>query len=223
MAKTSRGPKKTPPAPVDATQLVLGFVSAVGVIRQSWETWHRLFMDDNRCRFDLQANAPTLAETINLSLTITLYMLIAQLNDPEISMNDPHKRNLVLRRVLDSVAPPKGTLARDRIEAHYARMQPTLEKLKQWRNAVGAHKDLMTSLKIMEHLDNPTVTPNPLPFIPVMDVLMTVEGLVAITDEIVNHHLSGVEWYQGRVSTEVQNVATLLRRGTRERDNPDFP
>jgi hypothetical protein len=120
--------------PVDKGKLTVAFAGASQLLRRQWDALNLLFVDLNRPR-GLCDLIPDLADAAATAFTVMVYLEIAKLHDPLESMGQPSKRNLVLRRVIDEIAPPTGTPERDKIEAEYMRIQPTVEKIKQWRNA----------------------------------------------------------------------------------------
>src|SRR5258706_11532254 len=147
------------------TKLALGFFASAGMIRKQWDSFHHLFLANAQRTKAIDALAPELCDAINTALTVIVYQLLAQLNDPVISNNNPQRRNLVLRRVIDEIAPPAGTAQRKKIDADYQAMLTTLDKLKRWRNAVGAHKDLETAFGVIDYMLDPSANVNPIPFI----------------------------------------------------------
>ena len=91
-------------------------------------------------------------------------------------------------------------------------MEPVLKRLKEWRNKVGAHKDLDTALMVMEHLDNPSTTANPIPRIDSNDLNYTVASLIAIVDAFVTHHLpSNNQWHDNTAIAEIQRITETLQ------------
>jgi hypothetical protein len=128
--KKQRKPQTIPP-PVDKVRLTLAFAGAVQVLRRQWDSLYFLFVANKDRRRALAHFAPNLSDAAALAFTVMVYMDIAKLHDPVITMNQPNKRNLVLRRVIDEIAPPAGTAERVAIELEFAKIQPTVEKIKE--------------------------------------------------------------------------------------------
>src|SRR5205823_1948058 len=143
------------------------YVATVVNLRRDWDALANLFMDAKR-RAYLYKAFPHLADAISTQLTISVYMGIAQLFDSPETFNDPKKANLVLRRVIDDLAPAAGTAERKSIEADYSAMEPTVKLIKKWRNVVGAHRSLTTILALVDYMKSGKTQPHPLPHIPLM-------------------------------------------------------
>jgi hypothetical protein len=193
MARKLKRHTRPAPPPVDKIKLAIAYVGAVDLLRRQWESLYYLFIGDQITHRWIKTAIPALADSVGLSLTVMVYLEIAKLHDPATSMNRPDKRNLVLRRVIDELAPPTGTPARSRIEDEYLKLQPTAAKIKDWRNSVGAHKDLLMSLRVMDHLLNRS-QPHPLPFIPLFELQSAVNSIFEITDLIVATYLPDMSW-----------------------------
>jgi len=194
------------PAPYDKTKMAAAFAISVGHIRRQWDALHYLFRVP-ATKQSLIKITPALSDIIATSLTVTVYILITQLYDPPISMKDPTKRNLVLQRVLDELAPAKGTPERAKIDAEFERVKPTFDKLKIWRNCVGAHKDLTTAIGIVDHILGART--NPIPRIPLADVEETVKWLISLKDVVAANHCPRLVLEVGDISGEADRLARI--------------
>lgn len=200
-----------PPAAYDKKKMFGFFWATVRNIRRDWDAVSCLFGDPKRREF-LQKSFPAFADSIGTHLTISVYMGLAQLFDPPESFGDPNKRNLVLRRVIDDVAPPIGSPERTQIENDYKAMEPLVKRLKDWRNAVGAHRSLNTTLALMDYIENGHSTAHPLPHIPLMELHATLERLIGITDDLVKQVQGKFEpWYEPEVVREVDRLFAFVK------------
>src|SRR5258708_7250308 len=107
--------------------------ASVATIRRDWDAFSHFYLDGKRREY-LNREVPTLADCVSTSLTVSIYMGLAQLFDPLMTFNQPSKSNLVLRRVIDDMAPPAGTPERAQIDADFVAMGPTIKLVKDWRN-----------------------------------------------------------------------------------------
>jgi hypothetical protein len=207
MNKSKQKPARKPP---DKNEMLLAFASSMQLMRRQWNALELLFVDSVQ-RGKLYAFAPRLCDAIHTALTVTLYLEIVKLHDPLFSNNDVNKSNLVLRRVIDEVAPPVGSRERAAIESDYDKMQPTIKKLKDWRIGFGAHKDLVKSLQMQSHLNNRDREPNPIPRIVVKELRECVDGHIRITDCMISYYLPDFQWYDDQIGEEVRKVVELVR------------
>jgi hypothetical protein len=182
------------------------FVADVVSLCRDWEAFANCFMDKNRREY-LQSTLPALADCISTVLTTSVYMKLAQFFDPMETFNDYAKSNLVLRRVIDDIAPPAGTPERHQIEADYDAMEPTIKLIRQRRNSFDAHKSLATTLAIVDYIKSGSTLPHPMPRIPLGQVADTLTRLVNITD-LMTAHVEGkqVSWYDKRVIQEIKTI-----------------
>lgn len=199
-----KGPTGTPPV-YDKQKMFDFFLASVAKLRRDWDALANLFMDAKR-RAYLTKNVPVLGDCISTLLTVSVYMEIAQLFDPLMTFNDHRKSNLVLRRVIDDMAPPVGTAERTQIEADYMAMESTVKLIKEWRNVMGAHRNLITTIRLTDYVRSGHKQPHPLPHIPLMDVHHILECLVNITDAIVDHAGVASSSYDFAVVREVDLI-----------------
>jgi hypothetical protein len=206
MKKKSKG---KPPV-YDKRKMFNFYRAALIRMLTDWDAFRHLFLINDRNSY-LKQHAPRLKDSVSTQLTIAVYMGIAQLFDPLATFNNPKHSNLVLRRVIDDLAPPTGTLGRNEIESHYKAMQPTVEKIKNWRNKIGAHRSLTIALELVEYIESSGAKPHPLPFIPIKEVTEVLHGLVRITD-ILTLHVDGeqFQWYDGGVIPEIESLFVKL-------------
>jgi hypothetical protein len=208
MAKKKNSKGKSPV--YDKRKMFNFFRAALIRMLTDWDVFRHLFLITDRNSY-LQQHAPCLKDSVSTQLTIAVYMGIAQLFDPLATFNDPKHSNLVLRRVIDDLAPAAGTPERNEIEGHYRAMQPTVEKIRKWRNKIGAHRSLTIALELVEYIESGGAKPHPLPFIPIKEVTDVLHGLVRITD-ILTLHVDGqqFQWYDGAVIPEIENLFAKL-------------
>src|SRR5438128_812904 len=101
--KKAKGPTGTPPV-YDKRKMFDFYRASVATLRQDWDALAQLFMDGTR-RAYLDQAVPTLADRVSTLLTVSVYMGVAQFFDPLMTFNHHSKSNLVLRRVIDDLAP----------------------------------------------------------------------------------------------------------------------
>ncbi len=182
------------------------FRASVVNLRRDWDALSHLFMDAKR-RAYLKSHLPNLEDRISTLLTVSVYMGIACLFDSPMTFNDPGKSNLILRRVIDDLAPPKGTPERARIEADHLAMKPTVKLIKDWRNVIGAHWSLPTTIALVDYIKSGHKQPHPLPHIPLMAVRDVLQCLVSTTDAITKQIEGGPsQWYDFGVVREVNTL-----------------
>jgi hypothetical protein len=125
-------------------------------------------------------------------------------------MGNLSKANLVLRRVIDDLAPPDGTPERATIEKDYAEALALAHPILHARDKLGAHNDLLTNLQVAEHYLFNTC-PYPVKNVTVGEIEEIMLRLIRITDEIVAKHRLGTQWYERKI--EVKELFMRLYRG----------
>lgn len=207
---SKRKKSKGKPPVYDKRKMFNFFRAALIRMLTDWDAFRHLFLIIDRNSY-LQQQVPHLKDSVSTQLTVAVYMAIAQLFDPLATFNDPKHSNLVLRRVIDDLAPARGTPERNEIEGHYKAMQPTVEKIRKWRNRIGAHRSLTIALELVEYIESGGAKPHPLPFIPIKEVTDVLLGLVRITD-ILTLHVDGqqFQWYEGAVIPEIESLFAKL-------------
>jgi AbiU2 len=213
MAKQST----TTPMIYDKDQLFEAYVSIMAFQRRLWETTFDVFLKNPpghivnaMTRGDvLDIVAPNLFDVLTHACILTACSNIASLLDPRSSQKDPSKMNLVMRRVVDDLAPPIGTPERAAIEADLGRVDNLAKPILLSRNKIGAHNDLSMNLAIARHYAE--ATQYPLPVATVGDLEEIMDCLVRITDAIVGHFRPGQQWYKRDI--EIDRFFDVLTKG----------
>lgn len=217
--------KHTPP--YDKYKLLDAYIRIVTFQRRVWEASVEMFhkpaaespLAPRMTRMQvMHIVAPDLFSVLRDVCVLTVDAGIACLLDPEISMNDPTKPNLVLSRVIADLAPPHGTPARAAVDAAYDELKKLADPIRTSRNKVGAHLDLRVALAILNHDDDPAgMTSYPLKPVTVGELERMMELLTRITDEIVAHARPGRSWYEQPISADVNKLFSTLFRGVLKR------
>jgi hypothetical protein len=207
--KSKHKAKGTSPA-YDKQKMFVFYRASVADILRDWDTLSGVFLNHARAAY-LKKHFPVLEDRMSLLFTTSVYMGVAQLFDPLTTFNDHTKSNLVLRRVIDDLAPPVGSSQRKQIDADYVAMQPTVQLIKEWRNVVGAHRSLATVMKIVDYIMSGHTHPHPLPRIPIGKLRDVVKRLISITDTI-NTHVEGQwsQWYEPALAHEIDTIFELI-------------
>lgn len=207
-------PKGTPVS-YDKAKLFDTFLAYANILCRHWDALYNLYLIPGRLKF-WESFTPYLTDCINTAITASVYLDIAKLNDRVISQNHHGKANLVLRRVIEDLAPSVGTPERNAVEAEYARLLPTVEKLKEWRDKFGAHSDLLRALATLEHLTTGTPPSNPIPFISLRELSEAVDCITRITDAIVLHRQPDLvgKWNRPLIPEDVDKLMAKVRAGT---------
>ena len=90
-------------------------------------------------------------------------------------------------------------------------MEPTIKLIKEWRNAIGAHRSLTTAIALVDYTAGGCKPPHPLPRIPLKLLLGVIQGLVDTTDVLVEQVMGGFQpWYDPQITREIDWIFAAL-------------
>jgi hypothetical protein len=199
----------------DHGRLLDAYISLMEDLRQMWAATVEVFNTDHdnlgavRRRDIINMVAPRLFDCFAQACNLTVLSGIAAMLDPPHSTGNLSKANLVLRRVIDDLAPPEGTPERAAIEKGYAEAIALARPILHARDKLGAHNDLLTNRQVTEHYLFNTAYPMKNVTVGEIDEIML--RLNRITDAIVAKHRPGTQWYEREI--EVKEFFMRLYRG----------
>jgi hypothetical protein len=215
MAKQPKIPPSYRPA-----ELLNAFLDLMAFQKHMWDVARDVFLANPRqprmrltvqvTRADLmQLTAVNLFDYLEYATVLTVLMGVASFLDKVHMGTDQSKANLVLRRVVNDLAPPVGTPERLKIEADLARAEQLATPIFLTRDKLGAHHDLATNIGVMKHYRHGDAYPLRNATGAELEEIM--ECFTRITDAIVATAAPGRVWYAREI--EVDRFFDTLLRG----------